>query len=163
MKRFKLYSLSIATMFLLGTIIACGDADKTQDSDNQTADQTVETTETTTTTEVATNDFSAGEEIYKANCMVCHQAEGQGVAGTFPPLAKSDYLLADKKRAISQTLNGSKTPITVNSVEYPGNVMTIIALEDQQTADVVNYILNSWGNEGGTVTVEDVKAAKTAE
>ena len=159
MKKFKLLSLSVATIFLLGTFMACGGGQEAEGTDDQSSDQTEETTDETTT-EVATADFSAGKAIYEANCMVCHQENGQGVTGTFPPLAKSDYLLADKNRAILQTLQGAKEPITINGVEYPGSVMTIVELEEQQTVDVVNYILNTWGNKGGTVTLDDVKAAK---
>ncbi len=162
MKKFKLFSLSIAAIFLLGTFMACGGDQEAEGADDQNTDQTEETTETTTT-EVATGDFSAGKAIYETNCMVCHQESGLGVEGTFPPLAKSDYLLADKARAILQTLQGAKEPITVNGVEYPGSVMTIVKLENQQTVDVVNYILNSWGNEAGTVTLDDVKEANAAK
>ena len=162
MKKFKLLSLSIAAIFFLGTFMACGGGQEAEDTNDENTDQTEETTDETST-EVTTTDFSAGKAIYEANCMVCHQENGLGVEGTFPPLANSDYLLADKARAILQTLQGAKEPITINGVEYPGNVMTIVELEEQQTVDVVNYILNSWGNKGGTVTFDDVKTAKSAE
>ena len=161
MKKFKLLSLSVAAVFLMGAFVACGGGEATDGTDDQTTDTTEVAVEPTT--DETTADASAGEEIYKANCMVCHQENGEGVSGTFPPLAKSDYLLADKTRAILQTLNGSKEPITVNDVEYAGGVMTVVELEDQQTVDVVNYILNSWGNEGGQVTLEEVQAVKSAE
>ncbi|MET0516675.1 MAG: copper-containing nitrite reductase, partial [Nitrospiraceae bacterium] len=66
----------------------------------------------------ATDDPSArlakGGTLYKTYCMGCHQAEGQGIPGTFPPLAKSDYLMADKSRAIETVLNGLTGPIEVN-------------------------------------------------
>ena len=106
--------------------------------------------------------MEAGKAIYtgKGNCATCHQATGVGVPGVFPPLAKSDFLLADKKRAIVQTIYGSKTPITVNGVKYPGGIMTNVVMTDQEVVDVVNYILNSWGNKGGVVTLEEVKAAR---
>jgi nitrite reductase (NO-forming) len=106
--------------------------------------------------------METGKAIYngKGNCFVCHQATGVGVPGVFPPLAKSDFLLADKKRAIVQTIYGSKTPITVNGVKYPGGIMTNVVMTDQEVVDVVNYILNSWGNKGGVVTLDEVKAAR---
>ncbi|MEN8119123.1 MAG: cytochrome c [Bacteroidota bacterium] len=161
MKKLKFLSLSVATVFILGVFVACGGGQDAEDTNDQDTDQTEEAVDETTTEE-ATADFSDGEQIYKDNCMVCHQENGLGVEGTFPPLANSDYLLADKKRAILQTLQGAKEPITINGIEYPGNVMTIVDLEEQQTIDVVNYILNSWGNNGGTVNLDDVKAAKEA-
>ncbi|OQX97805.1 MAG: hypothetical protein B6I20_11935 [Bacteroidetes bacterium 4572_117] len=162
MKKFRFLSLATAVIFFLVLIIACGNNEKTEETDEQNTDQTEETVENNTT-DKTTLDLLAGEQIYKDNCMVCHLENGEGVAGTFPPLAKSDYLLGDKNRAILQTLVGSKEPIMVNGLEYTGGVMTIVELEDQQTADVVNYILNSWGNKGGTVTATDVKAVRPIE
>jgi mono/diheme cytochrome c family protein len=111
---------------------------------------------------VSAESLAAGKAIYegKGTCSVCHQITGTGLPPTFPPLAKADYLLADAKRAIRQTMFGSKSPITVNGSTYPGGLMTVIPLSDQEVVDVVNYILNSWGNEGGTVTLDDVKAER---
>ncbi|MCF8364370.1 MAG: cytochrome c [Bacteroidales bacterium] len=106
--------------------------------------------------------YSKGKAIFegKGTCSVCHQLNGAGLPPAFPPLAKADYLLADKNRAIRQTMYGSKEPITVNGQTYPGGVMTITNLSDEEVKDVVNYILNSWGNDGGTVTLEEVKAQR---
>jgi len=103
-----------------------------------------------------------GKAIYegKGTCSVCHQLTGQGLLPVFPPLAEADYLLADKNRAIHQTMYGSKEPITVNGTTYPGGVMTVIPLTDEEVMHVVNYILNSWGNDGGTVTLDEVKAQR---
>lgn len=102
-------------------------------------------------------DIIKGEEIFKTKCMVCHQETGLGIPGSFPPLAGSDYLLADKKRAFLQVQNGSKTPITINGVEYPGGVMPPQELSPEETIDVLNYVYNSWGNEGGKVSLKDVQ------
>jgi len=109
-----------------------------------------------------TSSMEAGKAIYegKGTCHICHQVTGTGLPPAFPPLAKADYLLADKKRAIKQTLSGSKTPITVNGVTYPGGIMTVVELTDQEVMDVVNYIMNSWGNDGGVVTLDEVKAVR---
>ena len=56
--------------------------------------------------ETAALDLTKGEEVYVATCQACHQANGEGLAGAFPPLAKSDYLMADVKRSISEVING---------------------------------------------------------
>ncbi len=95
-----------------------------------------------------------GEEIYVSNCAACHRKNGKGLFGT-PPLAESDYLLADTDRAIRIIRNGIEGDILVNGKAYK-NAMLPVELTDEETADVMNYILNSWGNEGGTVTVERV-------
>ncbi len=106
--------------------------------------------------------IKAGKAIYegKGTCSACHQLNGAGLPPTFPPLAKSDYLLADKQRAIKQTMYGDKEPIKVDGVTYPGGVMPVIPLSNDEVRDVVNYILNSWGNKGGSVTTKDVQAAR---
>ncbi len=154
MKKITIYLLSLVTIISL-SLISCGGGG-TEEEKN---DDTTQVEENTNDTK-AELDLSAGKKVFDDNCKVCHQENGEGVAGTFPPLANSDYMLADKMRAVKQAIYGSKEPITVNGVEYPGKVMTVIELTDEQVRDVVNYILNSWGNNGGTVTLEDVKAAR---
>jgi nitrite reductase (NO-forming) len=100
-----------------------------------------------------------GKEIYLRNCVSCHMEEGEGLSGIFPPLAKSDYLLSNKKRAIEQTLYGIKGEMTVNGVMYDGE-MNGFDMTDEETSDVLNYILNSFGNQAGTVTPTEVKATR---
>lgn len=103
--------------------------------------------------------YPAGAAIFKAKCVACHQLTGAGVPGAFPPLKGSDYLFADKKRAVAQVLNGSNEAMVVNGTTYtipmPFQVDT-----HQEAVDVINYALNAWGNEGGTVKLEDVKDIK---
>lgn len=105
------------------------------------------------------NPYAAGEEVYEKNCVACHQSEGQGVEGAFPPLAKSDYLLEDKNRAIRQIIHGSKGEMVVNGVTY-NSIMPAQPVTDEEVRDVMNYILNSWGNKGGEVTLDEVKAQR---
>lgn len=95
-----------------------------------------------------------GEEVYVANCAACHRKSGKGLLGT-PPLAASDYLLEDTERAIGIIRNGMEGDIVVNGKTYK-NAMLPVELTDEETADVMNYVLNSWGNQGGTVTPEQV-------
>jgi mono/diheme cytochrome c family protein len=106
--------------------------------------------------------IAAGKIIYegKGTCSVCHQVTGLGLPPAFPPLAGADYLLADKHRAIKQTMYGAQEPIVVNGTTYPGGMMSVVEMTDQEVRDVVNYILNSWGNQGGEVTIDDVKAQR---
>ncbi len=151
MKIKNLLSFIIAIIFAV-SFVSCGGGSTEKAAENKD-----------TKSEVAqTQDFSAGQAIYegKGNCHTCHQKTGLGVAGTFPPLANSDYLLADKARAVKQTIYGSKEPIVVNGTTYPGKIMTLVSLSDQEVVDVVNYILNTWGNKAGTVTLDDVKKAR---
>ena len=105
--------------------------------------------------------FAAGEAVYAKTCIACHQVNGKGIKGVFPPLASSDYLLEDVNRAIAQVIHGSEGEITVNGVLYSG-VMPAQTITDEEVRDVINYILNSWGNDGGTVTLKEIHAQKSA-
>ncbi len=100
-----------------------------------------------------------GETIYNQTCLPCHQANGQGIPSVFPPLAKSDYLNADHDRAAAYVMFGKQGPITVNGVKY-NQIMTPTTLNDQQVADVLTFVLNTWGNDGGDVTAEQVQQVR---
>lgn len=103
--------------------------------------------------------YSKGEAIYKKTCIVCHQANGKGIEGVFPPLAGSDYLLEDKNRAITQVIHGSEGEIIVNGITYSG-IMPPQVLSIDEVKEVVNYTLNSWGNNGGEVSLKEVRDQK---
>ncbi|RAV99348.1 c-type cytochrome [Pseudochryseolinea flava] len=103
--------------------------------------------------------ITRGKEVYTTQCMTCHMEQGEGIEGAFPPLAKSDYLMADKKRSITQILHGLSGEIKVNGVTYNGE-MAAIELTDQELSDVLNYVRNSWGNKGEAVTPAEVKALR---
>lgn len=100
--------------------------------------------------------MAQGEKIYKTKCIICHMPDGKGVTGTFPPLANADYLLEDKVRAVEQVLNGSNEKMVVNGVEYHTPMPPQVDTREEAVA-VINYVLNSFGNEGGYVTLEEVK------
>jgi nitrite reductase (NO-forming) len=99
--------------------------------------------------------ITRGKAIYDTQCVTCHQERGEGVKDVYPPLAKSDYLMANKARAIASVVNGAQGAITVNGAKYD-NEMISIDLTDQEVSDVLNYVRNSWGNKGDAVRPEDV-------
>lgn len=103
--------------------------------------------------------FPKGAKIYKAKCFACHQLSGEGVPGAFPPLKGADYLLADKKRAVEQVLNGSNEAMVVNGATYVIPMPFQVDTHEDAVA-VINYVLNAWGNDGGTIKLEDVKDIK---
>ena len=100
-----------------------------------------------------------GKEIYNAYCMSCHQEQGEGIEGLYPPLAKSDYLMADKNRSILQVVKGASGEMTVNGKVY-NMEMTGFDLSSEETSDVLNYIRNSFGNKGDAVTPAEVAKLK---
>jgi mono/diheme cytochrome c family protein len=89
--------------------------------------------------------IAAGQEIYKDFCVQCHLNSGEGVSGVFPPLKSSDYLLNNIEKSIAGIKYGLKGKIVVNDEIY-NSVMINQGLEDEEIADVMNYILNEWGN-----------------
>src|SRR5688572_22737827 len=100
-----------------------------------------------------------GAALYVANCSICHGVTGDGVKGTYPPLAKSDWLAANRAGAVKAVVSGLRDEIVVNGEKYRGQMPPIV-LDDAQAADVVTFVLNSWGNPGGRVTESDVKAIR---
>jgi nitrite reductase (NO-forming) len=102
----------------------------------------------------------AGEVLFKGTCSACHQDTGAGLPGVFPPLAKSDYLLADRKRAIAVVLNGLSGPVTVNGTAYNSVMPPMSQLNDDEVANILTFALNSWGNDGGVVTRAEVAAVR---
>ncbi|MBT8263785.1 MAG: cytochrome c [Muriicola sp.] len=95
-------------------------------------------------------DFEAskvrGAAIYNDFCVTCHLAKGEGVEQTYPPLAKSDYLMNNRTASIRGIKYGQRGPMIVNGKPYD-NTMIPMGLEPQEIADVMNYITTSWGNE----------------
>lgn len=102
--------------------------------------------------------MEAGRESYQAYCQSCHQKDGSGLEGVFPPLAGSDYLMDDRGRAIEIVLGGLSGPIEVNGVTYDAVMPHLNYLENPEIASILSYVLNAWGNEGGEVTVDEVAA-----
>ena len=105
--------------------------------------------------------IALGKNVYENNCLACHQANGEGIPSAFPPLAKSDFLNADHDRAIGILLHGRSGPITVNGKTFD-SVMPAITLDNEQVANVLTYVLNSFGNNGGQVTPDQVEKQRKA-
>ena len=95
-----------------------------------------------------------GQEIYNDFCVQCHLEDGKGIKGIYPPLAKSDFL-KDINQTISSIKYGLKGPITVNGENY-NSIMVSQGLDDEEISDVVNYILNSWGNSTNELITEEI-------
>lgn len=105
--------------------------------------------------------IKSGKQIYFQTCFACHQAEGQGIANAFPPLASSDYLNEDVNRAIKIVLKGQTGEITVNGKKY-NSVMTAQKLTDEEVANVLTYIYNNWENNKTEVTPNMVSKIRGA-
>ena len=101
-----------------------------------------------------------GEGIYSEFCMRCHLAQGEGVEEIYPPLANSNWLLVKREESIKSVKYGLKGEIEVNGITYNNN-MTSMGLTDREVADVMNYVLNNFGNESNNskqVTLKEVSS-----
>lgn len=102
--------------------------------------------------------ISRGKEIYTDFCIQCHLATGKGDLVNFPPLDGSDWLTKKRKQSIHAVKFGQTGEIIVKGKKF-NNTMPPLGLENQEVADVMNYIMNSWSNkQKKIVTVEEVKA-----
>lgn len=100
-----------------------------------------------------------GLRAYNMVCVACHQPSGQGVAGQFPPLAGSEWVLAESpNRIIRIVLNGLIGPIDVKGQQFNNNMLAWKdTLSDEQIADVLTYVRSEWGNKASAVSTEQVK------
>jgi nitrite reductase (NO-forming) len=100
--------------------------------------------------------MARGEQLYKTKCIACHQANGQGLPNAFPTLVGSKFLLENKVLAVSQVLNGSANVAADRSIKWPAPMPPQADTKEDAVA-AINYVLNNFGNNGGYVTLEDVK------
>lgn len=103
--------------------------------------------------------IARGQDVYTTYCMTCHQEQGEGIEDIYPPLSKSDYLMADINRSIIRVLKGVTGEMKVNGKTY-NTEMVGLDLSPEETSDVLNYIRNSFGNKGEAVTPVMVTALK---
>src|SRR5215831_13354653 len=103
--------------------------------------------------------IARGKEMYTNFCIYCHMELGTGIENLYPPLAKSEYMMNDKKRSILQVLKGDNGEMKVNGKTYNAP-MTGFDLTDEQVSDVLNYCRNSWGNKGGPIKPDEVASAR---
>ncbi|MBL7760676.1 MAG: cytochrome c [Sediminibacterium sp.] len=104
--------------------------------------------------------MTRGKQVYDRYCLTCHQADGGGVPRMNPPIANTEYVLGSKQRLIGIVLNGLNVPLEINGEEYENPMASHAFLKDQQIADVLTYIRNSFGNKASAVTVAEVKSVR---
>jgi nitrite reductase (NO-forming) len=104
--------------------------------------------------------IARGRILYNSICSACHQPEGKGIPKAFPPLAGSDYLNGDKRRAISTVIHGLQGRVTVNGETYE-SIMPQLGLNDEQVANALTYVYSQWGNNGAEVLPSDVKEVRS--
>jgi mono/diheme cytochrome c family protein len=113
----------------------------------------------------ATADASAeddpGRKIYMTRCISCHQANGKGITGYFPPLDGTEWVAEEKGRLIRIVLQGMTGRTTVQGVDYNGAMPAWgPVLTDAEVAGVLTYIRSTWSNDFSPVTESDVTAVR---
>jgi len=101
-----------------------------------------------------------GRRLFTSICAACHQPTGMGLPKMFPPLAGSDFLNADKNRAIQTVIFGRQGEVVVNGQKFNNN-MPSFPLSDENIANILTFVYNSFGNSGLEVAPEEVKALRT--
>lgn len=130
-------SILFATLMIIATLISSAKLSPVQDGLQESIER--------------------GKIVYGNNCLACHQVNGSGVPGMNPPLKKTKWVLGDKKTLINILLKGLDQEIEVNDESYR-NVMPAVAhLSDQEIADALTYVRNSFGNKASQVKASDVK------
>jgi len=106
--------------------------------------------------------FDRGKKVFAANCQTCHQANGQGVPGQYPPLAGSEFTNGGSHRMAMIVLKGLQGPVKVKGQQYGSAVMQPWdkTLTDQKIADVMTYERSDWGNKASPVTAEQIAALR---
>jgi mono/diheme cytochrome c family protein len=107
-----------------------------------------------------TEKIELGRRLFTSICAACHQPTGQGLPNVFPPLASSDFLNADKNRAIKIVINGRQGEVIVNGRKF-NNSMPKFPLGDDDIANVLTFVYNSFGNAGLEVMPDEVKLLRT--
>ena len=108
--------------------------------------------------------IKAGKQLFTGTCSVCHQANGEGLPGVFPPLAKSDYVAALLKQSNEHLagipVHGLTGKVVVNGKEYDSVMPPMGQLTDDEVANILTYVVNSWDNPGGQISKEEVAKAR---
>jgi mono/diheme cytochrome c family protein len=103
-----------------------------------------------------------GATVFAGTCAACHQVNGLGTPGLFPPLAGSEYVTGDAARLVRLVLNGLGGPVTVRGMTFNGAMPPWKQLSDAELAAVLSYVRASWGNGAGAVTAGDVAGERSA-
>ena len=154
MKTKNFIAFAMAGFFGLALITSCGGG---KSGDQAKTDSTAVKEQPAQLSEPTAAQMEEGKKIYETpgKCITCHGAEGKGIANVFPNLVGSEFLLNNKALAVEQVLDGSAR-VGNKTVKYPAPMPPQLDNKEQAVA-VINYVLNSFGNHGGVVTMDDVK------
>jgi len=103
-----------------------------------------------------------GKKLYEQYCLTCHQADGGGVPKMNPPLISTSYVTGDKQKLVQWVLKGSTENIPIDGKSYSNNMPPQANLKDEEIADILTYIRNSFSNKASAITPAEVKTRRAA-
>lgn len=103
-----------------------------------------------------------GKAVYSRTCIACHQPTGLGLPPVFPPLANAPIAVGNPELPVKFILQGLMGPITVNGMTYNSMMPPVAGVTDEDIADVLTYVRQSFGNQGNPVSAAQVKAVRAA-
>jgi len=164
MKKTMIVSVSLVAATAI-FFLSCGSPStaetltSTYEASTATPQDSTSITEASTSTAGAS--FLKGEKTYTQYCLPCHQADGSGVAQLNPPLKNTEYVLGDETRLIGIVMNGFSEGVEINGDTYTNPMPGFGAsLKDEEIADVLTYVRNSFGNKASEISAEQVKALR---
>jgi mono/diheme cytochrome c family protein len=104
--------------------------------------------------------MESGKKVYQAYCQSCHMEDGAGVPRMNAPLIGSQYVAGDKEKLINSVLHGSEAFANDPGRKYQNKMPSLANLTDQEIADVLTYIRNSFNNEESAIEPEEVQLAR---
>jgi len=150
---------TVLVLTLLAAVIfvtSCGNSDK------ETQGTAVTDSKMTGEPAVSAKIMDRGLVVYKTHCFACHQMTGSGIKGIYPPLAENKTVIGEKTHLIRILLYGMSGPIEVNGEKYNQVMVPHNFLSDEQIADVLTFVRNSFGNEAAEVEAGEVKSVRKA-
>lgn len=104
-----------------------------------------------------------GKALYTQYCLPCHQVDGSGVMNMNPPLIQTSFVLGDPKRIINILLKGYNKGVTIDGDDYTNPMPSFSYLNNQQIADILTFVRNSFGNKASPINAEQVKAERLSK
>ena len=126
----------------------------------KTVTKSTAATKNTSKTNTLKSSIASGKIVYGTYCLPCHQADGSGVPNMNPPLIKTTWVLGSKPVLIQQVLKGSANKVEIDGEKFHNTMPPQPHLTDQQIADVLTYVRNSFGNKASIVTPAEVKSVR---
>jgi len=115
------------------------------------------------TTAVSAAVLANGKKVYTKYCLACHMADGGGVQNMNPPLINTSYVLGNQTKLIKIILNGMSEGVEIDGETYTNIMPPHNFLTDQEVADVLTYVRNSFGNKAAPIKVTEVKASRATK